>query len=129
MSQTKHALIIEDDRMSAIVLEKLLSAEGVSASSINHPALVADALDQIVQPAVIFVDLELPVQNGYEVLDQLRARFGTEIPIVAYTVHISESVSALHKGFDGFIGKPVNRQDFPDHLRRILNGERVWAVS
>lgn len=122
-----HALIIDDDRMNALVLQKLLESERIGVTIIDHPA----DLDLNALPALglIFLDLELPQQDGYEVLHQLREQFGTTIPIVAYTVHITESVNAWQQGFDGFLGKPVSRQDFSSHLRRLLSGERVWAVS
>jgi two-component system cell cycle response regulator DivK len=29
-------------------------------------------------------------------------------------------------GFDGFIGKPLSRERFPDQVRRVLNGQEVW---
>jgi len=123
-----HALIIDDDRMNAIVLEKLLENEGLTSSVIDHPAGLQNILAEMTALHVVFVDLELPSNDGYEVLAFLRTQLGTNVPIVAYTVHISESVTARQKGFDGFLGKPINRQDFPSNLRRILNGERVWAV-
>ena len=31
-------------------------------------------------------------------------------------------------GFDGFLGKPLNRNRFPEQVRRILEGEGVWEV-
>jgi two-component system cell cycle response regulator DivK len=35
---------------------------------------------------------------------------------------------AQDAGFDGFLGKPLNRKRFPDQVRRIINGESVWET-
>jgi two-component system cell cycle response regulator DivK len=48
---------------------------------------------------------------------------------IAYTVHVSE-ISLAHKhGFDGFIGKPLDSERFPNQLARILSGEHVWEAT
>jgi two-component system cell cycle response regulator DivK len=74
---------------------------------------------------VVFLDLEMPGLDGFHVKDMLRAHFG-EVLIIAYTVHISEINVAKQSGFDGFLGKPLNKARFPDQMARILRGEGVW---
>jgi len=37
--------------------------------------------------------------------------------------------SAQLAGFNGFIGKPLNPDRFPDQIRRILTGEAVWEYE
>jgi two-component system cell cycle response regulator DivK len=32
-------------------------------------------------------------------------------------------------GFDGFLGKPLDPDRFPDQIRRILGGEEVWDLG
>ena len=51
-----------------------------------------------------------------------------EIPIVAVTEEASEDQmrKARESGFDGFLGKPLDPDRFPDQIRRILSGEKVW---
>ena len=36
---------------------------------------------------------------------------------------------ARESGFDGFLGKPLDPDRFPDQIRRILNGEKVWEYT
>jgi len=33
---------------------------------------------------------------------------------------------AQQAGFDGFLGKPLDPDRFPNQIRRILSGEQVW---
>jgi two-component system cell cycle response regulator DivK len=125
---TRYALIIDDNTSNNQVLTMLLQAEGVSAVALTSPRQLPDVLAQIDQVDVVFLDLEIPPYNYHDLLNQLKseARLGGA-PIVAYTVHISEIDEARRVGFDGFLGKPLNAAEFPEHLRRILSGEQVWV--
>ena len=53
------------------------------------------------------------------------------VPIVAVTAEASteQMDKARASGFDGFLGKPLDPDRFPDQIRRILVGELVWDLS
>jgi len=36
---------------------------------------------------------------------------------------------ARDAGFDGFLGKPLDPDRFPEQIRRVLAGEAVWEMS
>ncbi|HEX2618780.1 MAG TPA: response regulator, partial [Phototrophicaceae bacterium] len=74
---------------------------------------------------VVFLDLEMPGLDGYQVKEMLRSSLG-DTPIVAYTVHVSEINEVRNLGFNGFLGKPLDNARFPGQLARILRGEAVW---
>jgi two-component system, cell cycle response regulator DivK len=126
----QQALIIDDNAKNLSVLARLLSKEGITSVQVTHPSQLDDALAQITNCRVVFLDLELPNVDGYEILHYLRsdARFQS-IPVVAYTVHVSEINVAHQQGFDGFLGKPIDFDRFPVQLARILNGEAVWETA
>jgi len=92
-----HALIIEDDQTSIDVLKNLLEQLDVNTSIIRVATGrdVWDSLRTVAVPDVIFLDLEMPGMNGYEVLDLLREdeELGN-VPVVAYTTHISHMNNA-----------------------------------
>ena len=123
------ALIIEDEQTSVDVLQNLLSQLDVESFVIYGGPNIADHIGEIARPDVIFLDLEMPGLNGYEVLDLIRSDDEFDgVPVVAYTTHISHMSSARDAGFDSFLGKPLHRYDFADNLVRILNGESVWEA-
>jgi CheY-like chemotaxis protein len=123
------AVIIDDNPKNVNVLARLLSNEGLSSVQITNPANLAVALKHAENIKVIFVDLEMPGTNGYQILNQLKAdvRFQS-VPVLAYTVHVSEINVAHERGFDGFLGKPLDADNFPGQLARILSGEAVWET-
>jgi two-component system cell cycle response regulator DivK len=53
------------------------------------------------------------------------------IPIIAVTAEASQEQmnKSRASGFDGFLGKPLDPDRFPDQIRRILNGEQVWEFT
>ena len=124
------ALIIDDEKKNLAVLVQLLAKEGVDAIQVDHPNQLPSVLEEIGPVDVVFLDLEMPSKDGFEVLELLRSRPDFDgVPIVAYTVHVSEIDVAYNQGFDGFIGKPLDSDKFPDQLARILNGEQVWETA
>lgn len=124
-----HALIIEDDQVSVDVLQSLLDQLKVTSSVVAGNSQIGKTLRKVERPDVIFLDLEMPGYNGYEVLDMLRDDEEFEgVPIVAYTTHISHMNDARNAGFNSFLGKPLDRYSFGDNLTRILRGESVWEA-
>lgn len=127
---TDYALIIDDNELNLDSIAVLLKREGFAAIGLQSPRDLDQALDSIDNLRVIFLDLEMPNDDGFEVLAYLlEEKQIYDIPIVAYTVHISEQNEARDAGFHSFIGKPLDVNRFPDQLRRILNNEPVWEVG
>lgn len=128
MSPT-HALLIDDNRQNLMVLRQLLNKQGVTSTGVLNANELDRAMTTLDAVDVIFVDLEMPDMDGYGVKDVLRASHLAEAPIIAYTVHVSEISVTRQRGFDGFLGKPLDSMRFPDQLARILRGEAVWDRS
>jgi two-component system, cell cycle response regulator DivK len=125
MSQP-HALIIDDNAQNLKVLAQLLSKQGASCTEILDPRTLLNTLPILVGHIdVVFLDLEMPGLDGYNVKELLRTYLG-DTPIIAYTVHVSEIHVVKQLGFDGFLGKPLDTSRFPNQLARILSGESVW---
>jgi two-component system, cell cycle response regulator DivK len=123
-----HALIIEDNPTNIEVLTELLSVLGATFTTIQDPTHLERCLLGLPTVDIVFVDLEMPKRNGYEVLKILRT-YPIEAPIVAYTVHTSEINTAKESGFDSFLGKPLRGDRFPHQLSKILSGEPVWEAG
>ena len=123
------ALIIDDNARNGNVLSLLLGDEGVENTVITDPKQLEATVNDSSRFNIVFLDLEFPGINGYEILEALQSDPHFEgVPIVAYTVHTSEINKAYETGFHSFIGKPINSEKFPSQLARILNGEHVWET-
>jgi CheY-like chemotaxis protein len=125
---TLHALIIDDDAYSVHIMERLLDLQDMTYTSIKDPTKLPEVLESVDQVDIIFLDLEMPKLDGYEVLEILRGHFGESVKIVACTVHTSQLNMTRKLGFSSFVAKPLDTDRFPQHLQRILDGQPVWEV-
>ena len=126
----KHALVIDDNEKNIRILSKLLEDQSVSSTGVDNSTLLDSVLDTLERVDVVFLDLEMPSLDGFQILDKLKADpYFQSVPVVAYTVHVSEIMVAHEHGFDGFIAKPLDSERFPDQLHRIFNGQGVWETK
>ena len=123
-----HALIIDDDAYSIHVMERLLDQEDISYTAMADPTLLEDTLQTLEKIDIVFLDLEMPKRDGYEVLALLKNHVDAKVPIVACTVHTAEIGNARRHGFFSFIAKPLDLDRFSDQLHRILSGNPVWEM-
>lgn len=123
-----HALIIDDDAYSVHIMERLLDQENISYTAVTDPTNLEGILQTQPKVDIIFLDLEMPKLDGYEVLEILKKHVGSDVPVVACTVHTAEINTTRRLGFSSFVAKPLNTDRFFDQLHRILNGEPVWEI-
>jgi CheY-like chemotaxis protein len=123
-----HALIIDDDAYSVYIMERLLDLQDITYTSVKDPTRLESVIEGLEAVDIIFLDLEMPKLDGYEVLEILRGHFGESVKIVACTVHTSQLNMTRKLGFSSFVAKPLDSDRFPQHLRRILAGEPVWEA-
>jgi two-component system cell cycle response regulator DivK len=111
-------LYVEDNDDNVYMLKSRLERKGFNVIVARDGAEgIAMAVDQ--KPALILMDLSLPVIDGWEATRQLKARPDTRhIPIIVITAHAMEGdrESALTTGCDDFDTKPVQ---FPRLLGKI----------
>lgn len=70
-------------------------------------------------------------EDGNRVLEKLRSSNLKDIPVVAVTAHASDEQmkKARRAGYDGFLGKPLDADRFPQQVLRVIAGEQVWEID
>jgi len=123
-------LVVEDDFQSFVLITRLLSYLGVKKCEWKASGWqVLEFAETLPHIDLILMDIFLPEEDGYQVLDRLRAhpRFkDTLITAVTVDVSVSNMERARSAGFDGFIGKPLDPDRFPSQIRHILQGDEIW---
>ena len=119
-SEKQHVLIVEDDEAIAAGLALNLSIEGYVPS---HAHDGGSALDRIraEHPALVVLDISLPVKNGLEVLRELRAE-GNRTPVVVLSARQDEfdKVAALRLGADDYVTKPFALAELLARIGAVL---------
>lgn len=123
-------LVVEDNVPNYVLIARMLAFMGVQRrewkSSGWQVVQFADTLPHI---DLILLDIRLPYEDGYQALQKIRASAKLKNTLViAVTAEASEEQVRRAKaaGFDGFLGKPLDPDRFPEQIKRILTGEAVW---
>lgn len=102
-------LVVDDVEDNLHLARLFLSASG----AVVECALDARAAFELIEHNrydVVFLDIQMPQIDGYEAVKIIRER-GYKVPVIALTAHtmIGERERCLQAGFDGYLGKPINR--------------------
>ena len=128
-----HILVVEDNVSNFVLIARLLAFMGVQKCEWKTTGWgVVDFANTMQRIDLILMDLRLPHEDGYEALAQIRADENLkDILVVVVTAHGSsqEMQKAREAGFDGFLVKPLDADQFPEQIRQILNGQAVWDLA
>lgn len=107
--QKKRVLVVEDNELNRELLSQILSQEYQVLEAENGQVALDILKEYKGNISLIFLDVIMPVMDGYTFLDHLRADSGLAfIPVVVTTQGNSEEdeVNALSHGATDFVPKP-----------------------
>ena len=125
-------LVVEDNVSNFVLIARMLGYLGIHCEWKTSGYEVVEYADTLPRLDLILMDIRLPYEDGYGALKKIRASERLkQVPIVAVTAEASleQMEKARASGFDGFLGKPLDPDRFPDQIRHILNSEPVWEMS
>lgn len=125
-------LVVEDNVSNFVLIARMLGYLGIHCEWKTSGYEVVEYADTLPRLDLILMDIRLPYEDGYGALKKIRASDHLKsIPIVAVTAEASDEQikKARVAGFDGFLGKPLDPDRFPEQIRRILGGDPVWELS
>lgn len=125
-------LVVEDNVSNFVLIARLLGFMGIHCEWKTSGYEVVEYADTLPRIDLILMDIRLPYEDGYGALKKIRQcdRFNA-IPVVAVTAEASQEQikKARESGFDGFLGKPLDPDSFPEQITRILSNQPVWEMN
>ncbi len=124
-------LVVEDNVSNFVLIARLLGFMGIHCEWKTSGYEVVEYADTLPRLDLILMDIRLPYEDGYGAMKKIRSSDRLKnVPIIAVTAEASleQMNKARASGFDGFLGKPLDPDKFPDQIRRILTGEPVWEI-
>jgi CheY-like chemotaxis protein len=115
-------LYIEDNDQNFYLVSFILSAKGYEVIRARDGREGID-LAVSMKPALILLDIQLPVMDGYATARELKKSPGSiEAPIVALTSYamVGDREKALAVGCTGYIEKPINPKTFVEQIEEYL---------
>ncbi len=115
-----HILVVDDDPTLCQTIQVVLEEEGfVVATAMDG----VEALEQVerTRPAMVVLDMGLPLLDGEAVAKRLRMRYGTTVPIVLMTAdgHVKEKGNRV--GAVVALGKPFEIDDLVTAVNQALS--------
>ncbi len=84
--QNHSILLVDDDPEILEMTEALFNLEGYAVTIAQNGLLALGKIDEGLRPCVVLLDLMMPQMNGYQFMDELRARSLIEaIPVLVFT--------------------------------------------
>ena len=110
-------LVVDDDTSILDTVSSILTGEGyhVVSAATGEEALAAIARKQ---PALILLDMRMPVMDGWAVARALREQ-GIRVPIVVMTAAESAKRWADEVGAEGYLAKPFGLDDLLATVERF----------
>ena len=125
-------LVVEDNVANFVLIARLLGYMGVHCEWKTSGYEVVEYADTLPRVDLILMDIRLPYEDGYGALRKIRlspALRNTTVVAVTAEASAEQINKAKSAGFNGFIGKPLDPDVFPDQIKRILSGQPVWEMN
>lgn len=132
LPQDVTVLVVEDNVSNFVLIARMLGYMGIHCEWKTSGYEVVEYADTLPRLDLILMDIRLPYEDGYSALRKIRSSSALkETLVVAVTAEASldQIAKARQAGFDGFLGKPLDMDRFPDQIRRILVGDSVWEMN
>ena len=133
MPQPRSILLVEDDRVDSMTIRRALEEVEIN----NHLDTVSNGEEALAYllsaenelPALILLDLNMPMMNGMEFMQTVKKHAGLKkIPVVVLTTSRAEQdISASFElGAAGYMVKPLDYREF---IEAVVTIARYWQLS
>ena len=114
--------VAEDEDSNFLLLQELFRPTGASVKRARNGAELINSLGTGEQVDGVVMDLQMPVMNGFEALEQIRSDYGP-LPVVAHTAHSFQYTRTrlLDIGFDDCLGKPIDPAEALSLIDRLIS--------
>lgn len=126
---SKRILLVEDVELNMEIAEELIGTTGVQIDKAYNgkEAVELFAKNPCGYYHLIFMDIQMPVMDGYEATKQIRGldkKDAKTIPIIALSANaLADDVeNALNAGMNEHIAKPIDMEAVWKILKKYLNG-------
>ena len=122
----KRILLVEDNELNREIATEIIGMTGVTIDSAENGKIAVEKVMEAPEKwyDLIFMDIQMPIMNGYEASAAIRALAGSrgKVPIIAMTANaFAEDVQlAKNTGMNEHIAKPLDLNKLNDVLKQWL---------
>jgi CheY-like chemotaxis protein len=116
-------LVVEDNEQNRILMRQILTYHGYDVLEATD-GLTGLEMARAHMPALILLDIQMPVMNGFMVIRELRnnpeLRKIKAIAVTSFAMK-GDREKALQAGFDEYVTKPIDTRKFPELVKQVLS--------
>lgn len=115
-------LIVEDNPDNMKLFRTVLAARGHRVVELPGGDGLVDAMRRT-PPDMVLLDIQLPGEDGFQLLARLQRDIAALPPVVALTAHAmaGDQERALEAGFDAYLTKPIDVATFGRTVEALMN--------
>ena len=120
MEDEQTIMVVDDDAAIRDVVATVLEEEGytviTAASGEEALAMLHGRL-----PALVILDMRMPVMDGWEFAERVRARYENRVPLLVMTAAVDARQRAAQVGAAGILSKPFDLHDLIRAVDQLLD--------
>ena len=114
-------LIVDDQEVNILLLRQMLQQKGYGDVSSTTDPLQVRTMHQANHYDLILLDLQMPVKDGFEVLEDLKQIEPNGYPpVLVVTAQPSHKIRALEAGAKDFVSKPFDLAEVQSRIRNMI---------
>ena len=115
------AIIIDDEKHCIITLNHLLSQiDDLQVVATTQNSLDAKKLIDKYQPDIVFLDIEMPEMNGFDIINQFE---NIQFKVIFTTAYDQYALKALRLNALDYLLKPIDLEDIETAINKFKNQE------
>ena len=120
-ADSKNILVAEDDNINFLLLKTILELKGHTVLRARNGQEVVDISRSNATVDLIFMDIKMPVLDGYEAFEMIK-RDNPNLIVIAQTAHSSAEVKEriMKAGFSGYITKPLDKEKIYEIISHVF---------
>lgn len=116
-------LIIDDEKHAIVTLQHMLEKfHDVEIVATTQKSTEAKVLIDTLKPDLVFLDIEMPFLNGFEVVEQFET---IPFKVVFTTAYNQYAIKALRMNALDYLMKPIDKDELREALNNYINKEMV----
>lgn len=120
-ADAKIILVAEDDNINFLLLKTILELKGHIVLRARNGQEVVDISRSNPAIDLIFMDIKMPVLDGYEAFEMIK-KDNPDLIVIAQTAHSSSEVKEriMKAGFSGYITKPLDKEKIYEIIIKVF---------
>lgn len=114
-------LVVDDNQVNLLIISEVLKKLNINYLLAENGQIAIDLCKENLFD-IILMDINMPILNGLEATNILKNQYKIKTPIIALTANSLEGDKNkyLEEGFDDYLSKPFNINDFLELVKKFL---------